>query len=108
MTERDRGDERKQCVTQKGLVELLHALIDQPPYTYAMAKCVHTAGGQWAVKRGEEGGREKRREKPAGQTLLGGQAGRDAHRSTQQKQEVPPVPPPAIHITQLRSREEGE
>jgi hypothetical protein len=59
-----------------------------------MANCVYTAGGQWAVKREEEGGRGKRREKQAGQTLLGGQAGRDAHPSTQQKQEVPPVPPP--------------
>ena len=58
-----------------------------------MAKCVHAAGGQWAVKREEEGGREKRREKQAGQTLLGGQVGRDAHPSTKQKQEIPPVPP---------------
>jgi hypothetical protein len=55
---------------------------------------MHAAGGQWAVKREEEEGREKRREKQAGQTLLGGQAGRDSHPSTQQKHEVPPVPPP--------------
>ena len=46
------------------------------------------------MKREEEGRRQKRREKQAGQTLLGGQAGRDAHPSTQQNQENPPVPPP--------------
>jgi hypothetical protein len=66
------------------------------PARCTMAKCMHVAGGQWAVKREEEGGRGKRREKQAGQTLLGGQAGRDAHPSTQQKQEVPPVPPPPV------------
>ena len=58
-----------------------------------MAKCVHAAGGQWAVKRGGGGGRKKRREKQAGQTLLGGQVGRDAIPSTQQKQKIAPVPP---------------
>ena len=54
------------------------------------------AHGGWAMgsEEGGRGGREKRREKQAGQTLLGGQAGRDAHPSTQQKQEITPVPPP--------------
>ena len=77
---------------KKGVEELLHA--EQTPCTCTMAKCMHAAGGQWAVEREEEGGREKRREKQAGQTLLGGQVGRDAHPSTQQKQEITPVPPP--------------
>jgi hypothetical protein len=57
-------------------------------------KCVHAAGGQWAVKREEEGRRQKRREKQAGQVLSGGEVGRDAHPPTQQKQVIPPVPPP--------------
>ena len=77
---------------KKRVEEPLH--VQQPPCTCTMATCVHAAGGQWAVKREEEGGRGKRGEKQAGQTLLGGQVGRDAHPSTQQKQEVPPVPPP--------------
>jgi hypothetical protein len=38
-----------------------------------------TVGRVWAVEREGEGGTEKRREKQAGQTLLGGQVGRDAH-----------------------------
>jgi len=86
------GTRGNSVLHEKGVEELLHA--EQTSCTCAMAKCVHTAGGQWTVEREEEGGREKRREKKAGQTLLGGQAGRDAHPSTQQKQEIPPVPPP--------------
>jgi hypothetical protein len=92
---------------KKGLEEPLH--MGQPLCTCTMANCVHTAGGQWAVKREEEEGGKKRGEKQAGSTgPFGGQVGRDAHPSTKQKQEIPPVPPPAIHITPLRSREEGE
>ena len=79
---------------KKGVEEILHA--EQTSYTCTMSKCVHAAGGQWAVKREEEGGRKKRREKQAGQALLGGQVGRDARPSTQQKQEIPPVPPPSF------------
>jgi hypothetical protein len=78
--------------------ELLHA--EETSCTCTMAKCVHAAGWQWAVKREEEGGRKKRREKQAGQTLLGGQAGRDAHPSAQQKQGIPdsPSPPPPFTL----------
>jgi hypothetical protein len=66
-----------------------------PPCACAMANCVYTAGGQWAVKREGEGGSGKRGKKQAGQDLLGGkQVGRDARPPTQQKQQVPPVPPP--------------
>jgi hypothetical protein len=109
MRQRTEGtSERKQCVVQKGIgigrtpscrVTTLHARDGK----------VRARGG-WAMgsEEGGRGGREKRREKQAGQTLLGGQAGRDARPSTQQKQEVPPVPPPARHNTQLRSREAEE
>jgi hypothetical protein len=53
------------------------------------------------VKREEEGGRGKEREKQAGEALLRGQVGRDAHPSTQQKQEIPPVPPPPVTSTNV-------
>ena len=88
---RQRGREETVCCAKR---EWKNYFLMQPHRTCAMAKCVNAAGGQWAVKREEEGGRGKRREKQAGQTLLGGQAGRDAHPSTQQKQDIPPVPHP--------------
>jgi hypothetical protein len=88
-TEGTRGNS---VLHKKGVEELLHA--DQTSCTCTMAKCMHAAGGHWAVEREEEGGREKRREEQAGQTLLGGQVGCGAHPPTQQKQEITPVPPP--------------
>ena len=84
--------ERKQCVAQKAIGRT----------TSHRTTVLHVHDGQlrvhsgWAIGSEERGRgrREKRGEKQARQTLLGGQAGRDAHPSTQQKQEIPPVPPP--------------
>jgi hypothetical protein len=66
----DKGTRGNSVLHKKGVEELLH--VEQPPCTCTMAKCVHAAGGQWAVKREEGGWRGKRREKQAEQTLLGG------------------------------------
>jgi hypothetical protein len=98
-TEGTRGNS---VLHKKGVEETPH--VEQPPCTCTMAKCVHAADGQWTAN--EEGGRGGEREKQAEQTRLRGEAGRGAHPSTQQKQGIPPPPPPALHITQLRSREE--
>jgi hypothetical protein len=66
-----REDEKTMCYTKNGVEG--HLRTAQPPCAYAMANCVYTADGQWAVKRegggwtGEKGG-EAGRANPFGGT----------------------------------------
>jgi hypothetical protein len=92
---RQRGREEAMCFKKKGLEERLH--IGKPPCTCTMANCVHTAGGQWALKREEEGGRAKRGEKQAGQALLGDTGGVPHPHPRSRSLTPAPPPPPALH-----------
>jgi hypothetical protein len=58
---------------KKGVEELLH--VQQPSCTCTLAKCVHAAGGQWTVKREEEGRRGEKQGEAGRTDPFGGISG---------------------------------